>query len=175
MEIGPCADGPTRDETVARCRRAARRVPAAAIEHLGGAFVVVEGYIVAAQHEWLARSLATFRDARRVGRTNTLGRARKHGISQVGDATEGAALLAVMPIKYADVRHEWIQLVLGSLARRPLLIGLARRRLFIEVLDGRVHPRLRVRSHVCNVGCLCATLDGRVMDLLHAALEDHWH
>ena len=125
MEIGPCADGPTRDETVARCRRAARRVPAAAIEHLGGAFVVVEGYIVAAQHEW--RSLATFRDARRVGRTNTLGRARKHGISQVGDATEGAALLAVVPIKYAGMRHLWIQLV---------LVGLVRRRLCTKVLEG---------------------------------------
>ena len=175
MEIGPCADGPTRDETVARCRRAARRVPAAAIEHLGGAFVIVEGHIVAAQYQWRTRSLATFRDTGRVGRTNTLDRARIHGISQVSDAIEGVALLAVVPIKNADMRQVWIQLVLVGLARRRRFVGLARRRLFIEVLDGRVHPRLRVRSHVCNVGCLCATLDGYVMDLLHAALEDYWH
>ena len=86
---------------MARRGRAARGVPAAAIEHLGGAFVIVEGDLVAAQYKRLARSLATFRDAGRVDRTNTLDRARKHGISQVGDATEGVALLAVVPIKYA--------------------------------------------------------------------------
>ena len=127
MEIGPCADGPTRDETVARCRRTARRVPAAAIEHLGGAFVIVECELLAAQYQWLARLLATFRDAARVDRINTLDRARKHGISQVGDATEGVALLAVVPIKYAHMRQKWIQLV---------LVGLVRRRLCIKVLEG---------------------------------------
>ena len=49
---------------MARRGRVARRVPAAAIEHLGGAFVIVEGHIVAAQHQWCAGLLVTFRDTK---------------------------------------------------------------------------------------------------------------
>ena len=116
MERGPCADGPTWDETVALGRRAARRVPAAAIQNLGGAFVIVEGHLVAAQHYGLARSLATFRDTRRVGRITIVSRARKHSISQLAHAVEGVALRAVVPIKDANMTQVRIRFVLVGLA-----------------------------------------------------------